>query len=307
MTYRDYVWLIKPDRVGSDYGGGVVGCPREYGLEDLAECESRTDFSIHTDCWSQEIQGRVIAEALEDGYHGFTFKKGELFEVTRVSEDTEDVIIRRLSGDRGEWYAFGVRDKFKFYIEKEESNMKYEVGDKVRVRSWESMEKEFGQDKDGDINISPCFTKEMKKYCGKIVTIHRTKGAICYVREDSGRYAWCEDMFGYAESFSKDDLEPGMVVEYRNGDRRLYVNNCFAGPCSFGELTAYNSDLTNRYESDRDVVKIYYGGSKVLEDMTKYPGGLIWEREKPVKEISSEEAFKILEEKLGCPVKIKKD
>lgn len=306
MTYRDYVWLIIPSRVGSDYGGGVVGCPREYGLEDLAECESRTDFSKHTDCWSQEIQGRVIAEALEDGCHGFTFKKGELFEVTRVSKDTEDVIIRRLSGDRREWYAFGVRDKFKFYIEKEESNMKYKVGDKVRVRSWESMKKEFGLKDDGNIKVMFTFTKEMKKYCGKLVTISSNNG--CYmIKEDSGRYTWCDDMFCPVESFTMDELEPGMVVEYRNGDRRLYVNNCFAGPCSFGELTAYNSDLTNRYESDRDVVKIYCGKSKTLEDMTKYPGDLIWEREKPVKEISSEEAFKILEEKLGCPVKIKKD
>lgn len=306
MTYRDYVWLIDPDSVSPKFGGGVFNCPCNYGLEDLPECYKREDDEAHTDCWSQEIQGRVIAEALEDGYHGFTFKKGELFEVTRVSKDTEDVIIRRLSGDRREWFAFGVRDKFKFYIEKEESNMKYKVGDKVRVRSWESMEKEFGLTDGGNIKVKYAFAKEMEKYCGKLVTISSNNG--CYrIKEDSGEYIWDDDMFCQIESFTKGDLEPGMVVEYRNGDRRLYVNNCFAGPCSFGDLTAYNSDLTNRYESDRDVVKIYYGGSKVLEDMTKYPGGLIWEREKPVKEISSEEAFKILEEKLGCPVKIKKD
>lgn len=45
--------------------------------------------------------------------------------------------------------------------------MKYKVGDKVRVRQWNDMVKEFGI-KGEDIPISGCyFVKEMKQYCGK--------------------------------------------------------------------------------------------------------------------------------------------
>ena len=49
--------------------------------------------------------------------------------------------------------------------------MKFKVGDKVRVRSWESMEKEFGLNWRGDINCPVLFLKGMKEYCGTIQTI----------------------------------------------------------------------------------------------------------------------------------------
>lgn len=49
--------------------------------------------------------------------------------------------------------------------------MKFKVGDKVRVRSWDSMEKEFGLNWRGDINCPVLFLKGMKEYCGTIQTI----------------------------------------------------------------------------------------------------------------------------------------
>ena len=42
---------------------------------------------------------------------------------------------------------------------------------KVKIRKWKSMKKEFGLDADGDINIKPCFTKEMKYLCGKKIKV----------------------------------------------------------------------------------------------------------------------------------------
>ena len=47
----------------------------------------------------------------------------------------------------------------------------YKVGDKVTIRSWESMEREFGLNENGSVNIPPYFTKEMKEHCGKQATI----------------------------------------------------------------------------------------------------------------------------------------
>lgn len=49
--------------------------------------------------------------------------------------------------------------------------MKFKVGDKVRIRSWDSMEKEFGLNWRGDINCPVLFIKGMKEYCGTIQTI----------------------------------------------------------------------------------------------------------------------------------------
>ena len=48
---------------------------------------------------------------------------------------------------------------------------RYEVGDKVLIRDWDDMVKEFGLDSDGDIDCKPCFATEMKKFCNKIITV----------------------------------------------------------------------------------------------------------------------------------------
>lgn len=50
--------------------------------------------------------------------------------------------------------------------------MKHKVGDKVKIRQWDDMVSEFDIDFSGDIETpSFYFTKEMEKFCGKIVTI----------------------------------------------------------------------------------------------------------------------------------------
>ena len=56
---------------------------------------------------------------------------------------------------------------------KKENNMKFKVGDKVRVRSWESMETEFGLDDSGNIYLGCAllFFKRMKSLCGNLYTI----------------------------------------------------------------------------------------------------------------------------------------
>ena len=49
--------------------------------------------------------------------------------------------------------------------------MKFKVGDKVKIKSWQEMKEEFGLDCNGNIDCNLCFTDSMKKYCGKTATI----------------------------------------------------------------------------------------------------------------------------------------
>ena len=45
------------------------------------------------------------------------------------------------------------------------------VGDKVIVREWDDMEKEFGLNSDGGIEVKFIFTEGMAKLCGKTAIV----------------------------------------------------------------------------------------------------------------------------------------
>ena len=73
--------------------------------------------------------------------------------------------------------------------------MKFKVGDKVKVRSWGSMEAEFGLDYNAIDNPGYCFVKSMKKYCGKYVTISGCHRNYYNIKEDDEQYSWTDTMF----------------------------------------------------------------------------------------------------------------
>ena len=73
--------------------------------------------------------------------------------------------------------------------------MKYKVGDKVRVRQWDDMVKEFGE---LFSDIDRClFKNEMKKYCGTVVTIEKVVNEYerYLIEEDYKNWYWTDDMF----------------------------------------------------------------------------------------------------------------
>lgn len=80
----------------------------------------------------------------------------------------------------------------------------YRVGDKVLVRQWNDMAKEFGLNECGSINTYCHFVDSMKKYCGKIVTIVKIfihGSEISYeVEEDGGAWYWDDGMFTEPEN-----------------------------------------------------------------------------------------------------------
>lgn len=109
--------------------------------------------------------------------------------------------------------------------------MKYQVEERVRVRQWEDMEKEFGLDYDGDIYINSAdmyFTRKMKGYCGKVVTImgENEDG----LKVDESKYVFTEEMLEKVEeqengtikdSGERTTFETGAVRDMHTGKGRM--------------------------------------------------------------------------------------
>ena len=92
--------------------------------------------------------------------------------------------------------------------------MKYNVGDKVRIKAWNEMEREFGLDRAGDIKTTPFFVADMDEYAGEILTIEKVEENYYSMKEDDGDWDWTDDMISYkvveTSSLYSDDLEKVM-------------------------------------------------------------------------------------------------
>ena len=91
--------------------------------------------------------------------------------------------------------------------------MKYNIGDKVRVKSLEWYNK--NKDEYGDIKCQDCqetqdaiyFISLMTEYCGQIVTIDKIWEDYSYsIIEDEHKFDWTDDMF------EDEDLEFQRVI-----------------------------------------------------------------------------------------------
>lgn len=102
------------------------------------------------------------------------------------------------------------------------------------------------------------------------------------------------------KEFTKADLKSGMVVEYRDGKRRLVLNNRLVGKDGYYELNMYTEDMKDKECSERDIMRVF----KIviittlnrifhIENLE-----LIWEREE-VKRMTVEEMRQKLEELTG--------
>lgn len=101
-------------------------------------------------------------------------------------------------------------------------------------------------------------------------------------------------------TFSKSGLASGMVVEYRNGKRRMVVLGCvvntncdeydiLVGPAGerFTWLRNFNDDLTHESKEELDIVAVY---TQPFDEDRAYDCDIngdaltkIWERETPKK------------------------
>ena len=95
--------------------------------------------------------------------------------------------------------------------------MKYKVGDKVRVRQWDDMANEFGLHGRKDIDIPNCtFVKEMRKYCGSVVTIYKLtcRDTRYFIEEDDCGFFWTDDMFENVYYSCADNITKGLQNAY---------------------------------------------------------------------------------------------
>lgn len=74
--------------------------------------------------------------------------------------------------------------------------MRYKVGDKVKVKTWDKMVREFGLDSDVDINCKHLFVKPMDCWCGEEMTIKKVieYDDRYYMEEDLAAWDWSDDM-----------------------------------------------------------------------------------------------------------------
>ena len=90
--------------------------------------------------------------------------------------------------------------------------MKYKVGDKVKIRKWDDMASEFDVDAIGDIKLPTMFfTKEMEKFCGKVVTIQER----CVDLDDDEYYEILEDTeqeFCFSDDMFEDEFAAPILV-----------------------------------------------------------------------------------------------
>ena len=101
--------------------------------------------------------------------------------------------------------------------------MKFKVGDRVQIKTWKEMEKEYGLDKDGDIRCRNVFNTDMKHLCGTFATISRIgqNGCDVYLQDFTAKG---RTFFSY----TLDMLKPAKdEKKYRVGDKVQYNGSTY--------------------------------------------------------------------------------
>ena len=316
ITYKQLAELQHPDYINEKYLGGVKMCPITYGYTSSITC-SHPDKNKCESCWNTEIPYPVYAIAKHDrNIPGtlYKFHKGDKFLLCKIKSN---LIIRILY----ETSRYFVDSKdFDIYVdtnattgteskendtEKENKAMKYNVGDRVRIKSWEKMAQEFGVDEDGDIRTSNTFyfNKSMKQYCEKtyvIKSVNNYNGDYYKLEGTDYCHTFNNDMIEQKE-LTKEDLKTGMIIEYRDKSRGMIIRDTIVELDTFLSISNLTDDLkcSDSHYPSNDIMKVYEGRENdSFKHMLSCPGKLIWQRYE-TREISMDEAMKIIAEHIG--------
>ena len=107
------------------------------------------------------------------------------------------------------------------------------------------------------------------------------------------------------KEFTKADLKDGMVVEYKNGKRRLVIADMLIGKDGFSTLNSYSEELKSNSFDENTIVKTYkirtpIAFNHVLDDENLE---LIWERTE-TKHMTVKEMRQKLEELIGEKIEV---
>lgn len=165
---------------------------------------------------------------------------------------------------------------------------KFKVGDKVRV-----------------VRIEIDGVPKAAAFIGKFGTVEGYCGNGYILSFNGVRYkdlAWTDYELVNAD-FTKSDLKDGMVVEFRDGGRRILLNGHLMTNNSVLDTYHFTEDLQHQFD-DFTIDKVYTSNAKFGMDYFKDMYlKLIWEREPEYKEMTVAE----IEEKLGYKIKVISD
>lgn len=132
---------------------------------------------------------------------------------------------------------------------------KFKVGDKVLIRDWDAMVKEFGLDSDGDIRSKCPFVTSMSKFCNQIITIGRIT--------IEGYYHMVEDCNSY--NFSSDTIVGKVVKESEKpvDEFKPYLEENGTNYGIIGEETPFK-DAIGRPLRVGDTVELYNSDNELL-------------------------------------------
>ena len=114
------------------------------------------------------------------------------------------------------------------------------------------------------------------------------------------------------KDMKKKDLKSGMVAETRNGVRWMILKKTrrdgtkkmiLASNYEMQKIEDYNDDLTYESVPDYDIMKLFFPVEGPIQKMLESSENQIWSR-KETKEITAEEAFRVLREHYGERVSI---
>lgn len=310
ITYKQLVELQHPDCIKEICWGGVEHCPKTYGYT-LSVCDTTPARNKCKACWNTEIPYPVYAIAKHNGRIPGTlyeFHKGDKFPLCNINSNLTIRILYETSQ-----YFVDSKD-FDIYVdinaateteakkdtERENKTMEYKVGDRVRIKTWEKMVDEYEIDNFGDIVVDArlYFLRSMKEYCGNVYVIRDAD--INYKLEGIDTFKFNDDMIEQKE-LTKDDLKTGMIIEYRDKSRGVIIGDTIVEPDTFLPMSTFCDDLkySDSHYPDNDIMKVYERKENIsFKSMIFYPGKLIWQRYE-TREISMDEAMKIIAEHIG--------
>jgi len=162
-----------------------------------------------------------------------------------------------------------------------EVNMKYKVGDRVKIKTWKEMKKEYGVDSDGTIYLSGCFVPDMEKYCGKIMTISRVEQIgyyEYYMKEDGGYWHWNDKMIKglitkraifYCQRVIENGKECIQINGWENVLKRDELPEEYFEDHPYFHPAYYDDDLILVYANWGKIFEVYYHKVLSLEDWNK--------------------------------------